>query len=407
MSSLPELVVRLKRGRSKPVWIGHPWVFSGAIDSVQGPIGDTGGACIVEDERGNALGTGFYNPHGRISVRLWHHRRSTDLPFEPRALTDIARERLPAALDLRAALGLPSEDTTAFRLLNSEGDGLSGLIVDRLGPALVCGLHTRAAYEAREEIASLLLEATDAETVILRVGAEASKLEAIPTLVELRGSPLEGDHVEVEERGIRYHIDPRGGQKTGFYADQREHRQRFASLAAGRRVLDLYSYAGGFGITAAVAGAEHVTSVDASEAACTAARKNAALNGVADRMNVVEADAMSFMKEARARGERWPLVVCDPPKLARGRAHLKDALKKYTRINSLAMGLLEPGGLLLTCSCSQHVSEGDFLRVLTEAGHRLRRSVQVLELGGQPGDHPFLSVAPEGRYLTVALVALA
>ncbi len=397
--------VILRRGRSKPFWIGHPWVFSGAIFKVEGTVGDTGGQCLLEDDRGNVVGSGFYNPHGRIAVRILQHRRSTDLDFAPQPLVQLLTERLDAAIVRRETLGLPNADTTAYRLVNSEGDSLSGLIIDRLGDVAVVHLNSRAMYDQREALADLVESRLQASAVVLAVNETASRLEVIPVGVEVARGTLEGA-VEVLESGLRYRVDPVGGQKTGFYADQRDNRRRFAALCEGHEVLDLYTYIGGFGLAAARAGAARVDMVDTSGPAARAAQANAELNGLAERTHVHNEDAVAFLKASRAEGRLWPRIVCDPPKFARGRGHVEEALQKYARLNTLALASLSPGGLLLTCSCSQHISEEDFLRMLTDAGHRLRKTVHVHEVWRQAPDHPFASVAPEGAYLKAALVSL-
>ncbi len=408
--SAPQLTVVLKRGKSKPFWLGHPWIFSGAIHKVRGPVGEMGGPCEVVDERGNVVGVGHYNPHGQIAVRLLQHRRATELTFEPIAIEELLRTRVHEAVARRTTIGLPASDTDVFRLVNAEGDMLTGLIVDKLGDVAVAQLGSRAMYDHREFIASLIREAAGVQRVVLTITETASRLEAIPVMHEVHGP----DGIEeaaapltVSENGVRFALDLSSAQKTGFYADQRDNRQRFAALCKGRKVLDAYCYTGGFGVNAALAGAESVIMVDSSKPATQQAAANAALNGVSDGVTVLHGDAVTFLKEAQARGDRFDRIVCDPPKLARGRAHLEEALKKYARINTLAMSSLAPGGLLLTCSCSRHVSPIAFARMLTESGHRLRRSVQILAAWDQPLDHPTLSVAPEGRYLKAFLVALA
>ncbi|TNF37627.1 MAG: class I SAM-dependent rRNA methyltransferase [Deltaproteobacteria bacterium] len=406
----PHLTVELARGKSKPLWLGHPWVFSGAIHRVKGDVGDTGGPCLVVDERGNALGSGFYNPHGRISVRMLEHRRSTDLVYEPRPFPVLLRERLEAAMARRAMLGFPGEGTDAYRLVNAEGDLLPGLIVDVLGPVASVQLNARAMYEQRDLVAREVRAVTGADLVSLTVTETASRLEAIPVMGETygtRGELVKNASVDVVEHGVRYRVNLETSQKTGFYVDQRENRKRFAELCGGQRVLDAYCYVGGFGISAALAGASRVTQVDSSKSAISQAQQNAELNAVDDRVEAITVDAVNFLKDAQARGQQWDRIVCDPPKLAQGRGHVDEALKKYARINTLAMGALAPGGLMLTCSCSRHVSESDFARMLTEAGHRLRKTVQIYGQWSQPEDHPVLSVAPEGRYLKAFLIGVS
>ena len=398
------LRVILKRGKSKPLWLGHPWVYSGAIAHVDGPVGDMGAPCDLIDERGNVVGRGFYNPHGKVAVRLLQHRRSTDLPFDPRPFGELLESALSAAVSRRVALGFPKPGTDGYRLVNSEGDGLSGLIVDRFGDTVVAHLNSRAMYEQRDLIVRQLARIAGVTRVVSAVNEESSRLEAIPVGVEVahgvRGTTA------FEENGVRYALDLAKGQKTGFYLDQRENRRGFVELAGGKRFLDLYCYVGAFGVGAALAGATSVLAVDSSQPACDAATAHAALNGVSGHVRVECADAMTVIKQLAAQGETFDRIVCDPPKFARGRSHVGDALKKYIRLNTIAMSLLSEGGLLLSCSCSRHISEHDFLRMLTEAGHRLRRGVVVHSLASQPVDHPFSAVAPEGRYLKAALVSL-
>lgn len=239
---------------------------------------------------------------------------------------------------------------------------------------------------------------------MLAVTDTASKLEGIASGVEIEGDGP--TRIDIMESGLRYTIDLDSLQKTGFYADQRDNRARFAALSAGCRVLDAYCHLGGFGLSAARAGAASVIQVDSSEPAVLGARVAARANGLGDKVEALVEDAVVYLKEAQAVGRTWERVVVDPPKLAQGRGHIEDALQKYARINTLAMATTAPGGLLLTCSCSRHVSPEEFGRMLTDAGHRLRRGVRVLEQWGQPADHPTLTVAPEGRYLKAWLVAL-
>jgi 23S rRNA (cytosine1962-C5)-methyltransferase len=271
---------------------------------------------------------------------------------------------------------------------------------------VVAQLGSRQIYENREIIVDALWNLMSPSAVVTSVSDDASRLEVIPTGRELVRGDL-GGAVEVLEHGVRFSIDPLAGQKTGFFADQRENRTRFAALCKDKNVLDLYSYVGAFGLHAARAGASSVLSVETSAPALKLLAENARLNGHEEKIQTHAGDVMTFMKEARAQGRRWDRIICDPPKFARGRSHLDDAVKKYARLNTLAMACLDPGGLLLTCSCSQHVSERDFLRLLTDAGHRLRRGVEVHGVWGQAPDHPFSAVAPEGRYLKAALISLA
>ena len=407
MSRRPVRVI-LKRGKSKPFWVGHPWVFSGAIKRVDGDCPeDTGTACVVEDDLGNVLGSGFYNPNGHIAVRLFEHRRSTDISFEPTPFDKLVRQRLERAVARRAALGLPNDTTDAVRLVNAEGDGLPGLIVDQLADVLILQLNSRAMYDMRDVVvAELDTCRPGCSTIVAAVTDTASRLESIPVSFEaVRGSL---GPVTCRENGVRFEIDLQHSQKTGLFIDQRDNRRRFAQLCASKTVLDVFCYVGGFGIGALVGGAHSVLAVDSSRAACDAARRNAELNSVADRFDIQCMDAMTALKELNGkRHAKFDRVACDPPKFARGRSHIKDALKKYVRLNTLALSVLADDGMLLSSSCSEHVSEKDFLRVLNEAGHRLRKNVVVHAMWGQAPDHPFSAVAPEGRYLKAALISLS
>jgi len=404
------LRVQLARGKSKPFWIGHPWVFSGAIQSVRGEVGDMGAECLVEDERGNVLGWGYYNPLGQIAVRLWSHRRTTDRVFETPTFAPFFEKRARAALALRENLGLTTRtDLNVYRLINAEGDGLSGLIVDRLGDVLSIQINSRAMEQRRGIVVDTLRRLTGLERLLVSVTDTAARMETLVAGVDRIGPPdflSRGTH-EVLENGLKMSMDLGAFQKTGFYADQRDNRMRFAALCKGQQVLDAYCHTGAFGLQAARHGAAHVTMVDSSEPTVEAARRNATLNGLSDKTEILAEDAINFFKERHATGQTWDRIVVDPPKFAQGRSHIDDAIQKYARLNTLALATLSDRGLLLTCSCSRHVSEADFGRMLTDAGHRLRKGVQILGAWGQPDDHPTQSVAPEGRYLKAWLVAAA
>jgi 23S rRNA (cytosine1962-C5)-methyltransferase len=341
-------------------------------------------------------------------VRLLWHRRTTDLPFEPPPLDALLRRRLNKALLLRHSVGLPDERTSVYRVVNAEGDLLPGLIVDRLGDVLSIQIGSRQMLGQQDAIMKLLAETLSPTRMVVSISETASRLEAIPVTHELHPEVPKGERatVEVLEGGLRYRIDLQSIQKTGFYADQRDNRARFAALSQGKTVLDAYCHFGGFGLQAARAGATSVTQVDTSNPALEGAREAARLNGLSERIEALNADAIVYLKEQQAAGHSWERIVIDPPKFAQGRGHLDDALQKYARLNTLALATLARGGRMQTCACSRHVNEDEFGRMLTESGHRLRKSVRVLERWGQPADHPTLSVAPEGRYLKAWLITV-
>tara|TARA_B100000674_G_scaffold495777_1_gene524135 strand:- start:33 stop:1235 length:1203 start_codon:yes stop_codon:yes gene_type:complete len=398
------LRVILKRGKSKPFWLGHPWVFSGAVHRVEGKGSEQGGTCLVIDERDNVVGWGHHNPHARIAVRILEHRRTTEVDFTPPTFSTFLAQRLAQARACREQLGLPNQKTNAYRLVNAEGDGLSGLIVDVYGDRAVMQLNSRAMAENSSEIATLVMKETGVRSVQAMVSAHGLKFEGIPPQNNTFGDKTEATDVQIVENGVRFQVDLKNPQKTGFYIDQRDNRRLLASLCSGKDVLDLYCHAGGFGLHALKSGAASATFVDSSEPALELVSKNLELNEVDGERFAV--DAVTFLKNAKERGRSWDIISCDPPKFVRARNHRDDGLKKYARLNHLALSLLKPGGMLLTCSCSEHVNRDDFLRMLTEAAHRMRRSIRVHHVLGQGADHPYVSVAPQSDYLKAFLVTL-
>jgi len=335
---------------------------------------------------------GLWNSASRLRVRLYAFDAGQPLD-EP-----LWRRRLEAAVALRTALGL-ADPAGAARLVNSEGDDLSGLIVDRYGDYLAVQVTALAMALRLEPLCAMLADLVRPRGILLR-GAERglSRLEGLqlPDRV-VHGDAPQGP-VFVAEHGLRFGVDLAEGQKTGFYLDQRDNRRAAAALAAGRRVLDVFCYSGGFTVACATAGARSVTAIDSSAKATALARANADLNGAAN-VAVETADAFARLDELRAAGERFGMVILDPPKFARSRAALDDALRAYHRINRLAVDLLEPGGILVTCSCSGSVSREDFLQLLAGVAQRGGRPLQLLECRGAAADHPVSASCLEGEYL--------
>jgi 23S rRNA (cytosine1962-C5)-methyltransferase len=285
--------------------------------------------------------------------------------------------------------------------VNSEGDGLSGLVVDRYAGVLAVQILALGWYRRAVEIKDALRAALPARAVVVLGDPEVERIEGFRVL---GGSGAEAA-VEIREHGVRFLVDPSRGHKTGFFLDQRDHRRRMQERARGRRVLDLFCYAGGFSLAAARGGAAAVRGVDLDEEAVALARENAARNGSPAAVTFEHADAFDALRDARP-GE-WDLVVCDPPKLAARRDDLPGALRKYEDMNALAFGKVAPGGLVVSCSCSGLVSEEEFLSVLGRAAIRAGREVRVLELGGAGPDHPWSLSHPAGRYLKVAWSAVS
>ncbi len=391
--------VTLAPGREGPFVAGHPWLFSGAITSVTGEPAD-GDEVDVQTAAGAFVARGLFNSRSQIRVRLYR--------WEPGPLDDAFwAERIGAAVRLRAEILGLDDPEGGCRLVFSEGDGLSGLIVDRYGPYLSVQL-TSLALAARTEMLLDILGATVAPAgIVLRTERGILEEEGLA----LRDGPLRGtipeEAFEIRENALRFAVDLRTGQKTGFYLDQRLNRSRAAAYAQGRTVADVCCYSGAFGVAAALAGASAVTGVDASEPALALAAANAERNGVADRMDFVRADAFRWLEREADSGHRYGMIVLDPPRFARTRRGVRQALKAYRRLNQLALSCLESDGILVTCSCSGRVTEGEFSGAVARAAAAARRSVQILEAHGQPPDHPLSVGCPESSYLKCLICRVA
>jgi 23S rRNA (cytosine1962-C5)-methyltransferase len=393
---LPTATVVLKRQRARPFFGRHPWVLDSAVAAVEGTPG-AGDVVDLATHDGRFVARGLWNPHSRIRVRLYAFDAATKLDDA------FWRARIGAAVALRKDLGL-DDRAGAARLVNSEGDDLSGLIVDRYGDYLAVQV-TALAMATRLEVFCDALEAAVAPRGILLRGAERglAKLEglALPDRL-IRGAAPTGP-IFVHEHGLRFGVDLAEGQKTGYYLDQRDNRQAAARHARGRRVLDMFCYSGGFAVACAVSGgARSVLAVDASGRAVALARANAELNA-ATTVTAEESDAFDKLDALAAAGERFGMIVLDPPKFARSRAAADDALRAYHRINRVAVGLLEPGGILVTCSCSGSVTRDDFHRMLAGVAQRAGRPIQILESRGAAPDHPVSASCLEGEYLTCVI----
>ena len=382
---MAETVV-IRKGRAKPIWFGHPWVYSEAI--ARTPAGLESDEVRVVDEEDRFIGRGFFSPRSQIRVRIASRR---DEPLDAAWVEG----RLAAARDVRARLGLAGPDTDAYRLVNSEGDFLPGLVVDVYGDAVVVQFTT-AAMKRREAIVFDALAKLLAPRSLYEAAAGGfAQLEGFSATARVvRGESR--PRVPCRERGLALEVEPLGGQKTGWFLDQRENRVAVGALARGARVLDLYCYAGGFALQAARGGATAVTAVDSSARALERARAHFQANEL-PTPELVENDVFRFLEAAPAQA--WDLVVCDPPKFARAKKDMVAALKGYRRLNALALAACAPGGLLCTASCSQLVDEQELERVVAGAAVDARRRVQLLSVSFQAPDHVVPVAFPEGRYL--------
>jgi 23S rRNA (cytosine1962-C5)-methyltransferase len=374
--------VRLKIARRS----SHPWVFQKMVEKPAGRL-PPGTVVDVIDRDGQRVGRGFYNGHSRIALRI--------LTADTAEAVDDAffARRIAAAVALRRDWLRLDAVTDACRLVHSEGDGLSGLVVDRFGPVLVLEFFAAGMYRFRDAIRSALEAHFPGSRFHLFAEEHVQKQESF----DCRSGEPPAPAV-ITEHGVRFRVAPGGKHKTGFFLDQRENRLALSEFCGGRRVLDLCCNTGGFAVYAkARGGAEEVTGVDLDEEALELARHNANLNQV--RVRFVQADLFPWLRDAVAAGHRFDVVVLDPAKQTRDREAVGYALKRYLDMNRLALQAVAAGGIFLTCSCTGLVSEADFLETLRRAAWQAGRTVQVLRIGGAAPDHPFLLHAQEGRYL--------
>ena len=382
--------VILQQGRARPLWFGHPWVYTNAIDKVEGTCGP-GDVVSLCDHDGRLIGRGFYNPRSQLVVRLCTRK---DEPVN----AAFFRGHIARARALRARLGLPSPTTSIYRLVNSEGDDLPGLIVDMFGDAAVVQITTLAMSQRRAEIFDALEAEVKPQTIYEVSPAGYADIEGFVANSRVARGASRPSVAGIED-GIHLEIEPLSGQKTGMFIDQRETRIRVGQLARGARVLDLYAYAGGFGLQAARGGAKAITAVDSSARAVARIEAHAASNKAT--INAVEADAFRFLETATPRS--FDLLVVDPPKFARARKDLEAARKGYERLNALALAAAAPGAVLVTCSCSQNVDAETFERIVAAGAKQAGRQLQIFERRGPGGDHPMPPGFSEGQYLKVLL----
>jgi 23S rRNA (cytosine1962-C5)-methyltransferase len=366
---------------------GHLWIYAGFVHAVSGnPV--AGDLVDVVMPNGQFYARGLYNPASKIRIRI--------LTFNEEPITEsFWRGRIAQAVRLRKRV---VSETNAYRMIYGEADRLPGLIVDRYGDMLVMQTLSAGMDRRKELLAELLCEETGASRVYLRNDAKSRSLEGLPVITGfLRG---EGPTtLEVYEGTARFLVDIARGQKTGWFCDQRENRLAAARFAVGAEVLEVFCHTGAFGIQAALAGAKSVEGLDVSEEALALARRHAELNKVQDRCHYRSTDAFDEMRQIERTGRRYDLVFLDPPAFARSKQAVPRALAGYKDVNLLGIRLAKPEGILITSSCSHHVSEQDFWRVLARAAQDAKRQVRLLEQRGQASDHPVLASMPETRYL--------
>ena len=389
--------VTLKPRHARPFFARHPWVYAGSIDSVSGSPAPGDQVELVSAE-GTFIAHGLWNPDSLIRARLYS--------WEPVPLDDaFFRARIQAALALRQTLPA-SRISNARRLINSEGDHVSGLTADQFDRWLVVQFTSRALWKRRAALLQTLLDESGCDGGIGRFDRTLAKRESVTDAEPFSLGSLPEGPIEIHDTGISFELVLGSGQKTGLFLDQAANRRVVAEFAPGKRVLDLFCYAGGFALHAARAGATEVLGIDSSNLAVRIAQANAARNGL-DQCVFQTGDVLETLATLAVTAPRFDLVICDPPKFARAASDLDAALRAYARLNRAALEVLAPGGILATCSCSGHVDRGTFIGMLGQVAELARRPIQVLEMRGPALDHPISVACPESDYLKCAICKVA
>jgi len=389
MSSLPRIV--LKPRRARPFFARHPWVLDTSIGRIEGDP-SAGDEVELHSHEGRFIARGLFNPSSTIRVRLY---RWDDAPLDDA----FWNSKLDSAVRLRRDTLNLDRPRVGCRLVFSEGDGLSGLTVDRYDRWLIVHFSSLAVYERRAFFLDRLNELTGAEGIVARGERGISEKEGVPADLELIVGTVPDDPVSIVENELTYRVDLARGQKTGFYLDQRDNRRAVASYCRDRRVLDLFCFTGGFALNARRhGGAASVLGVDSSSQAIDRARQNATVNAV-DRVEFEEGKVLQVVERLKTEGRRFGVVICDPPKFAQRGKDVDNALKGYLRLNQAALDVLEPDGILVTCSCSGSVDRGLFAQLLGQVAEQSGRTIQILDQRGQPPDHPVSASCLETEYL--------
>ena len=378
----------LKKDKEKPLLGHHPWVFSGAIDRIDDDY-QTGNLVKVFSADEKFLGIGYLNPRSQIAIRM--------LAFEDITINEsFFEKKIRQAIAFRQQF-IASSDTTAYRLIHAEGDSLPGLIVDRYADYLVVQILTAGMEAWRSQVVEILSKEFPAKGIFEKGDLESRDLEGLEKRIGKLAGEEPPDFVKVQENGNRFVVDIHNGQKTGFFLDQRESRRKVQSLSHGRRVLNCFSYTGGFSVYAAKGGAEETVSVDSSAPALNTARLNFEENEIdLEKHQFVEEDVFSYLRDSR---QEFDFVILDPPAFCKGKQHIQQAARGYKEINLQALKKIDSGGLFFTFSCSHHISPDLFQKILFGAAKDANRSVRILSKTAHPMDHPINIYHPEGEYL--------
>ncbi len=382
------LTIRLKKNEERRIRSGHPWVFSNEIERIEGAR-ETGAAAELYDAGGTLVGCGYYNPHSLIAFRLLSRRR------EDIDSVGFYEERIRAALAHRQGI-YPGMAT--LRVVYGESDYLPGLVVDKYGDYLSLQILSAGMESRREVLLEALERIFSPAGIIARNDVAVRGLEGLAETVEVLSGDIP-DQVEMEENGLRFMVDLRHGQKTGGFLDQKQNHLLLKDICPDRKVLDCFCYSGSWAVHAGRFGAASVLGLDISAPAVAMAARNAALNGVSDGVRFEECDAFDRLRSLRAEGERYGVVVMDPPAFVKSRKNIAEATKGYLTVNRRALELLEPGGYLITCSCSYHMGREAFRDMLVQASRLARCDLRLVATCSQAPDHPVLLSFPESEYL--------
>lgn len=386
--SYPELF--LKKHEDKRLRQGHLWVFSNEVDTKRSPLEQfaAGDLAVVCDSGGKAMGVAYVNPNALICARLLTRKPNSSIGEK------FFKTRIGQALALRARLF----EQPYYRLVYGESDGMPGLVIDRYGSVLSVQITTAGMERHKQLLVKVLAELLQPEAILLKNDNSQRQLEQLTLEPELAYGELP-ERMLIEENGTRFYIDVAAGQKTGWFYDHRCSRAQFAGWAKGLKVLDLFSYAGGWGVTAALAGAAEVVCVDSSETALALAAESADLNGVRHKMQFVRSDVFDYLKQAREQNLHFDAVVLDPPALIKRKKDYQAGYEAYRRLNTMALQILANGGLLVSASCSHHLSRSDLHDILRGCARHVDRHLVFVAGGGQGPDHPILPAMPETEYL--------
>ncbi|MBX7211709.1 MAG: class I SAM-dependent rRNA methyltransferase [Verrucomicrobiaceae bacterium] len=367
----------------------HPSIYPNMIRAASDDAA-AGDLVNVFDKEGNLFGHGFYNPKARIPLRVLNHLKSE---FAEVDLDSYLRD----AIKLRTETLKPADTGDAWRVIHSDGDRISGLVVDKYGDTLSIEVTSLGVWRRLRRWLPILHESLGTKHHVIHADPEIARIESMRWADVPEADDPAPKSVRIREHDIRYQVNFESGHKTGFFCDQRDNRRRFGQFARGR-VLDLCCYSGGFSLAAKLIGkCDDVTGVDLDEQAIAQAKQNGNLNQT--RINWVHADVFTWMRQAQKNGELWDTIVLDPPKLVWSRDETDEGRKKYNDMNVLALQLIRPGGLFVTCSCSGLLEEAEFEYIVTSAAHRYQRKLQILDRTGAGSDHPVMSNCPESRYL--------